>query len=526
MLMFSDLKLTRKDQYLLMLLTLFSIVLTAYYIVFNQNLGTYCSDVYVYLLNSLYFTGTNIKSMQTIYLSPIICFLTSVLFRLGITDKIAIFIITGIFAIIGNIGMYLLLRTRFDEISSLCGAILYSTFSINLTWLANGTIDIPATSVMIWIMLTCILAMKNNPKYYQAVIPLFVIGVFTRYTVILLIPVIVLYYIYHNGFKFERNTLKYLIKGIIFGIITLCIILIPIISMSNGYFGVSSQISGGINGTKGSVKDLAYNTDPSYYLINFINFISSSKVSFSNRTPVLENPTLNSILVLGILAVGTVVFLVKIKINLKKKHLLPITLLLLGALSFNHISSFITIIIVFMGLLLIGKDSENKTGIMMIGWIVAYLIFFSYYNIKVNRYIIPAIPPLIYLLMASVELINERLKINRNIIPIILMALFLIQGFTFCFAFEDTNEFIAPEEMSEYIIQEIPDYTNQTIGVHNTRIYNWYLGKNITGIESDSPARIKEANITYYISDIPQDNLDNFKEIKNIDNIYLYKKSV
>ena len=522
--MLSDLKLNKKDRNLIIVLLLFSALLTTCSITFNQNLGIYCSDVYVYLLNALYFTGTNIKSMQTIYLSPIICFLTSILFRLGLQDRLAILIVTGIFAILGNVGLYFLLRIRFNELMSLCGTILYATFAINLTWLANGTIDIPATGILIWIVLTSIIAMKYNPKYYQIAVPLFVLGVFTRYTVLLIFPVLVLCYLYENGLKLEKNNRNYIIKGVLLGILTTAIILIPIFSMSNGYFGVSGQISGGISGSKGSVRDLSYNTNPYYYLINFLNFISSSKVSFFNRNPVLENPTLNSIIISAILAVGTILFLVNEKIKFKKEMILPCIILLIAIITFNHISSFITIILVFAGLLLIGKDSENKMGIVMLGWILANLIFFSYYNIKVNRYIIPAIPPLIYLLLSGIELINDKLEINRNIIPIVLIVLFLIQGFGFYFAFEDTGEFDAPNVLSDYIIDEIPDYENQTIGVYNTRIYNWYLGKNITGIESGNATNIDSANITYYISDIPQNNLTNFKEIKNIDNLYLYKK--
>ena len=524
--MLSDLKLTKKDHSLLIILIIFSSVLTAHSIIFNQNFGTYCSDVYIYLLNALYFTGTNIKSMQTIYLSPIICFLTSILFRLGLQDRLAILIITGIFSIIGNIGLYLLLRIRFDELLSLCGVIVYATFAINLTWLANGTLDIPATSIIIWTVLTSMLAMKYNPKYYQIALPLFVLGVFTRYTVILIFPVLVLCYLYENGFKLEKNSQKYLLKGIILGALTTAIILIPIFSMSNGYFGVSGQISGGISGSKGSASDLSYNTNPYYYLVNFINFISSSKVSFFNRNPVLENPTINSIIVAAILGVGGLLFLADGKLKFKRDMILPAALLIIAILTFNRISSFVTIILVFAGLLLLGKDSENKTGLMMLSWILVNLIFFSYYNIKVNRYIIPAIPPLIYLLLGSIELIHEKVEINTNIIPIILIALFLIQGFAFYSTFEDTNEFTAPNAISDYIINEIPDYAGQTIGVYNTRIYNWYLGKNITGIESDNSAKIESANISYYISDLPQNNLTSFKEIKHIDNLYLYKKGV
>ena len=53
--------LNKKDKYILFTILVFSTILTGYYITFNQNIGIYCSDVFVYLLNALYFTGTNIN---------------------------------------------------------------------------------------------------------------------------------------------------------------------------------------------------------------------------------------------------------------------------------------------------------------------------------------------------------------------------------------------------------------------------------------------------------------------------------
>ena len=150
-----------KDQKEIIFIIIFSSILVGYYINFNMNLGIYCSDVYVYLLNALYFTGTNIHSTYNIYLSPIICFLTSLLFRLGLVDSLSICIVTGIFAIIGNVGMYLLLKTRFNNLLSLTGTIIYSTLALNLTWLANGSLDVAATGISIWIILFTIWAMKN-----------------------------------------------------------------------------------------------------------------------------------------------------------------------------------------------------------------------------------------------------------------------------------------------------------------------------------------------------------------------------
>lgn len=74
--------------------------------------------------------------------------------------------------------------------------------------------------------------------------PLIVIGIFTRYIVILILPVLLLYYIYNKGIKIEKEDLKYIIKGIILAIIIAAIIIIPVWVMGNGYFGVNEQIAG------------------------------------------------------------------------------------------------------------------------------------------------------------------------------------------------------------------------------------------------------------------------------------------
>lgn len=518
--------LNKKDKYILFTILVFSTILTGYYITFNQNIGIYCSDVFVYLLNALYFTGTNINSSKTIFLSPVICFLTAILMELGIKGALSIYIVTGLFAISGNIGFYILLRTRFNEILSLTGTILYATFALNLTWLANGSIDIPSVAITIWIIYIAILTITKKPKYYQLLMPLIVIGIFTRYIVILILPVLLLYYIYNKGIKIEKEDLKYIIKGIILAIIIAAIIIIPVWVMGNGYFGVNEQIAGGISGKQGSSIDQAYNTDVGYYFFNFLNFISSSNTVFINSTPTLESATVLSIIVILLIIAGAILWIEKEKLKLNKKKIIPLTLILIAILTYTRISSFITIILVFISLFLLGKDSENKTGFTMLSWILVYFIYLSYFSIKVNRYIIPTIPPFIYLLMSSLELIHEKIKINNKIIPICLIILFIIQGFAFTMTFEDTNKFIAPDEMSKYIINEIPDYKNHLIGVYNMRPYHWFIGGNVTGIESGNSEAIDSSEIDYYISNTKLTDLKNFNEIKNIGELYLYEKKV
>ena len=77
-----DLNISKNDFFYLLILTVFSILITYTLINFNQALGIYCSDVFIYLSNSLVFAGYE-SSILYLYLSPVICILTAILFKLG-----------------------------------------------------------------------------------------------------------------------------------------------------------------------------------------------------------------------------------------------------------------------------------------------------------------------------------------------------------------------------------------------------------------------------------------------------------
>ena len=523
--MFEDFNLKQKDKYYLIFIAVFSTILVAYYIQFNDRIGISCSDVYVYLLNALYYTGTNIHATENIYLSPLICFLTSIIFKFGFVDKLAIYIITGIFAIFGNIGCYLLFRKYFDELLSLTGTVIYSTCTLYLTWLANGTLDVPATGMIIWIALFTIIAVKENSKFYEYLIPLIILGFFTRYTVILTIPAFLLFYVYENGFKINSKDLKHIKKGIIISVVMILIILAILLIMGNGQFEAGFQLSRGIMGANGSESNPAYNPNLSYYLVNLPNFISNSHTVFDGN-PVLENPTMLSWAVIALMVVGAGFWLYDNKPQLERKHLLPAILILIAVVTFTRISSVITTLLVLIALYLIGKDSENQTGYFMLAWILSNAIYLSYYNVKVNRYILPVFPALIFFILTAINIIHTHVKINKKVIPIILIVLFMIQGFAFTYTFEPTNQYTSTEDISNYLIEHDPGYADKPIGVYNIRPYSWWLGGNVTGIPSGNQETIDSSNVTYYISNQKLDNLTNYTEIKNIEKLYLYEKSV
>ena len=153
-----DMNINKRDFPYILFLLIFSLLITTQIIIFNNQIGIYCSDVFIYLLNSLNFTGVNINANGSMYLSPIICFITSLFFRAGYVNINAIYIVTGIFAIIGILGFYILLKYNFNKILSLIGSILLFSLSLNLLWLANGTLDIPAIGLTIWTMIFFILS--------------------------------------------------------------------------------------------------------------------------------------------------------------------------------------------------------------------------------------------------------------------------------------------------------------------------------------------------------------------------------
>ena len=103
-----------------------------------------------------------------------------------------------------------------------------------------------------------------------------------------------------------------------------------------------------------------------------------------------------------------------------------------------------------------------------------------------------------------------------------MIALFVIQGFAFTFTFDDTQEFKALEDISDYIMDYDENYQNVKIGAYNMRPYLWYLGYNVTGIESTNIDAIDNSNVTYYISNTPLD-LNNYHEIKTVDILHLYE---
>ena len=561
-----DLNISKNDFFYLLILTVFSILITYTLINFNQALGIYCSDVFIYLSNSLVFAGYE-SSILYLYLSPVICILTAILFKLGFLSEASLYLVTGIFCILANIGIYVLLKNKFSSLLSLCGAFLFGSFSLTLLWWANGTLDVPAVALSIWTVIFILLAVDNDSKYYMIAIPLFVLAVFTRYTALFLLPLILLYYLSKHDFftnldllivdrqEFSRKLKSYIkseeFRNILksFAIPFMLVVLFTATILAYGSnLSFLTQSSTFASGSKGEVIDNAYTTDTFFYLHDFPNFLYSDYVSFDNVIPVLNGSNPMSFFLIGLFAAGILLSGYKL-INAERKGeskykylvwILFVVLLVISILSFK-INSLITITLILIDLVIlfsyfrkIGIDREiYSTDIFMLAWLLVYFIFFTFLNIKVNRYIITVFPAFIYFVIYA---LNEILDLSGKfeffefkkqnllkIIPILLIVFCIFSAFTFTSTVHYNEDFNKNKVIADYLTEYDSDYMSKDVAVFKQRPYNWFLRMYTIPITDDRLDYLESSNITYYISD-GNFNLSNYTMIYQKEGLYLYER--
>ena len=99
------------------------------------------SDSFDFLSNALVFAGQGI-GYSDLLRPPFFSFIISLIFRLGYISSSVIFYVDGGLFVFGVIGLFMLLKTRFNNLESFLGGLLYATFPIVLTNLAVGFSDI------------------------------------------------------------------------------------------------------------------------------------------------------------------------------------------------------------------------------------------------------------------------------------------------------------------------------------------------------------------------------------------------
>ncbi len=535
-----DYNLNRQDKYYLIILGIISTLLVIHTIKFAlNNFGVFDDDIYFYLGNSLKFAGVvSLQDNTQIFYGPLICFLTSFLIRAGIDGILSIYIVTGILAIFGNLGLYLLLRLRFRELLSFTGVVIYSGLSLYCMWVACGNLDIPAISMTIWCIYFIISAINKNPKYHIPALICLVLGVFIRYTVVLIIPVILTYIIYKIRFKLRENkkTRKYFLISliiIIIGVISFISVLI-LYKSNNGFL---NQIYAVLIGRGVLPTDPYYNQSRLHYIKNTLEYISSYNAIFRyGENYHLVNPTPLSYFLISILGIGIILCYDKLK-QLKINKKMVIITILLSIITFGSLFiriSTISIILSMLTILLAHetlKDSGFKNldfNLLMLGWLLCNLIFYSLYGVKVNRYILTAAPPFIYFVICAVNKIEvkfeNKVKI-KTILPILLIILFLINGFSYITTIDNELFLHAEEETSHFLMEYDTNLSNATIASTYPRTLGYYLQHKVIEMFD---YEVDSSGVTYYISygDInpPLNNYDLIYHNKENHNMHIFKK--
>lgn len=574
---FDDWNLTKKDSLYLMFVFLFSIGLMYIKTRYVMSGGLIYPDKAHYLMNALLYSGLdyyNIVNHYDLFLSPVIAFLTSILFRLGIVNQLAISLVSSFFALFGFLGLYILLRYRFNSLLSLTGVIIYGSLSELLINLSTGLLDVPAISISILILLFGIMAIDKNSKYFIIAFPLFILGFFTRYTVIFMLPTLFLYYVIKRDFlenledvlynKSElfvkvKNYLtskefKHILLSLILGaILTVLICKFLIFDFGSSLIFLDRFHNSATNIGYGKAGiDVIY--DKLFYVINF------SQILFRDYRRL--DGTLNFVLYF-IIGCGCLFKLVNVFKNRKYyfksentyfkhnayKNLLKISLVILMIFAFfafkvlsNHLITNICFLVscaIFYSLIREFKFDDDKMAlnILFFAYFVINLIFIAILPTKTLRYSLPLLPPLIYFIIYGLEEILDiltNLSIFKNksyrksliskIIIVFLISLFMISAFSFSSHMkiqECHNDLV---DVTDYIIENDDDYHNESFGSNNRdyRIIKWYLKDNVTF--DDNYTAFDSSNISYVISNSTVE-LENYTELYNKGMYHVYYRN-
>lgn len=538
---------------------------------YEEILGRSYRDIYFYLIQGLRFSGYGIEGYEYVnYLSPLVPFLTSLLFRIGFINESSIFIVTGIFYPIGILGLYFLLKLRFNNLISIFGSFLYGSLSINLLWAANGSIDIPSVSLSIWAIYFSVLAVDKNQKYFYLAFPIAILAFFAKYTAGLVIPLMIFYLVSKPNITYNiKKYFKNFIGGLIAGLVTA----IPFFA----YFYLKKIPLGFINqaqeiatSSTGLIANMETNNNLFYYFINLPRFIYPINHSLSWF--------IIAIVVIG-LSIGTykAIKLLKNRYDNSNKFnkgkfkifnkkisnkiyyiLLFLNIIIIGIsfLTASKVSFIYNELVFFISLFtfsylmnkiinIYSSDTRKNFNydLLMFSWFFAYMIFFSSHLTKVDRYFTTMAPAFAFFAALALQFIINILDISKiknnikkvkvanikNIIPLAIIIILMVSSFGYL-TINKHDSLVADEGAAiKWLSSYDNNYQTKVIWAERGPIFTWYMKKEVTYVNwLVKPLQLSEDmlinNTTYFIS--IQENLEipNYSKIKTIGKVSIYER--
>ncbi len=528
----------------------------------------YVRDVFFYLNNALFYAGYDTGLANTRGLSPLIPMITSIFFRMGFISDGTIIIVSSVFYIFSALGMYFLLRLKFDEVLSFTGSMLLSTFPLVIVWVTKGMLDIPGLCFSIWSVYFMLLAFRKNTKYFYIAFPLVALGFFTRFTVVLMIPVLLIqFFMVEKPITYIKENIKDIIIGISLGTLVFAIFIGIYQYLNIGMFFLSQGQD--ISASTHAVIDTTYNRID-YYKHNFLiylgtnHFIPYSLKAGSFYFPTWQwiggHPSKISYIFLAILIIGLILYIEKLvkpqnrEIMKNKKNMICLAIFIVGTvifqLTFIKISIVLSIIIISLALLALYRGlyktdmDDFPLDFIMVYWFVVNFAFFTYHHIKVDRYFMPMLPVVVYCIISSLELIFDKLKSVRYmekikvIAPIALICIILLltgiyamgnSPHTFDNQMHPNFESAASEEkaVGNWLVNHDPQYMNKTIWADRGGDMSFILKMQIPSCEKISDEtnftdEMVKNNVDYFIAKDNKTIKEPFTKIYQNGEVYLY----
>jgi len=478
---------------ILFLLTAIVSLITYYRILIQIDTGPIFDSI-VFLANALVFAGQG-TGYSNLLFPPFFPVIVSLIFRLGYVYATTIFVVDGVLFIFGVIGLYLLLKMRFNDFECFLGGLLYASFPIVLTILGLGLSDLASVSFSIWTIYFLVLSVKKDTRFFYLVFPFFMLAFLTRYNSALLIFPIFLYILINKD--------KVDFKNIIIGIFLSILIILPVFLFFYENFGNA--------------------------IYPFISFASSSTIIFSTTS--YYNPNIffflqdfplfvgiQGVLFLLIIALAVVYFLFKfIRRNLDNKDLFKnirlinrenkikwIFFVIMGIIflgSFGTTSYFLSELLFIVIAYIFYDLTKNKfkdidLHLMVFVWFMSFFIFHSVYVIKDVRYFVVMAPPVAYFMILGLSEISNRIKfhIKGTYVPfpllvIILTSIILLSTASQIQYMQSSNEKIVNifneqiESASQWLINYDPNYKNKNIYSNYLRPnFSWFLKSNVKDV--------------------------------------------
>lgn len=556
------------------LLALIMGIFTYSLVVIQSQIGVYYWDIFLYLNNALKMAGMGVG--DTLYLSPFLPFVTSLFFRADLVYESTLFAISGFFYVLGTLGLYLLLRIRFNEWESLAGSLSYATFTIVLIWAVSGALDVPAISLSIWALYLTMLAVKKDSRFFYLAFPVAMLAFLTRYTSgLILIPMLLVIFMNHPS----RSDLKKILKGIVLGALIYLPFMWYFYRQVGNLFPFFQQFSGSASGAV-SASNPGYSLDTLYYIKHVPEYISSPAIAgYQNMLwPSYSDPTILAYIILGLLVAGILIYGIKIlkkvyiyfkenKINKKSSKtsegtffssrlllqsfnfrifaVIVMAIVLIG--TYSHVSyalSEIFLVILAISLYSLLKKLDLKyldLDILFLTWFLAFLIMHSAHPVKVDRYFITMAPPLAYGVALGIKQISGLIKykfkgINATsaLISILLVFSIIFSTVSYMDSIPNSDPQVESEQAAaQWLMNYDPQYKNKTIAADRGPAFGWYLKKYVyTRIHLKVTPEvfkelISEIDPDYYIyvkSGTPL-NLEGYQVLKNVKGVLIYKKT-